>query len=335
VTVTAIRVSGPTRVAPGASAEYTATAGFSDGSSKDVTTQATWSPTGHFGALYFTGAGTAQAANRGESVVTARLNSKNSAPLTVLVLEPGTFRVSGAVTESAGRALPGVTVEIVSGTGAGLQAKTDFRGHYALYGAAGTVELRASAEGFDQRVDQKSITNEASVDFMLTSLVPPADIAGTWLLALSPSPSCRDNFPEIARERKYEVHFVQQGTGLRLTISGPTLEVWNPDENGGTVFGQSVAFGFIGDTDYGSWSSTDLLDRLSETESLGFDGYVQGTVAGSEIRATMDGDVEYWNSQVHAFDGPTVVCRAKDHSVVLRRSTVGARSGRHLTGREP
>ena len=84
---------------------------------------------------------------------------------------------------------------------------------------------------------------------------------------------------------------VQQGTGLRLTISSPTLEVLPVGEDG-TVFDRHIAFGFTGDTGYEGWSSTYLQDHLGPTESLGFDGSVDGAVTDAEIRATMDGDMD-------------------------------------------
>ena len=113
---------------------------------------------------------------------------------------------------------------------------------------------------------------------------------------------------------------VQQGTGLRLTISSPTLEVLPVGEDG-TVFDRHIAFGFTGDTGYEGWSSTYLQDHLGPTESLGFDGSVDGAVTDAEIRATMDGDMEYWDSAAPAKFGPNAICRAHDHSVVLRRAT--------------
>ncbi len=45
VTLLGIRVNGPASVPPGDTAHYTATARSSDGSSKDVTAAALWSPT--------------------------------------------------------------------------------------------------------------------------------------------------------------------------------------------------------------------------------------------------------------------------------------------------
>jgi hypothetical protein len=136
-------------------------------------------------------------------------------------------------------------------------------------------------------------------------------------MTLAPSPSCRDRFPAIAAERQYLVHFTQEGVDFRLTISAPTLEVANPGENGGTIVGTTIRFGFIGDTGYGDWSSTDLHDHLSPTETLDFAGSVLGVVSGSEIAATMSGDVDYWK-EPRSYT-PTVACRATDHVVTLRR----------------
>lgn len=153
---------------------------------------------------------------------------------------------------------------------------------------------------------------------------PPASIDGDWTMTLSPSPSCRDKMPAIARERHYVVHFTQIGpdfqSGVRfgLTISSPTLEVANPNENGGNWDGTTIGFAFIGDTEYDGWSSTNLHDHLSATETLDFDGSVAGIISGSEIVATMSGDVEYWNGP-RSLAGPTVGCRATDHVVSLRR----------------
>jgi hypothetical protein len=60
---------------------------------------------------------------------------------------------------------------------------------------------------------------------------------------------------------------------------------------------------------------------LSPTETFGFDGTVNGTVSGPEIRATMNGDLVYMNASLPATAPwkPTWYCRATDHVVTLRR----------------
>src|ERR1700704_4641889 len=122
--------------------------------------------------LRFPGAGTAQAGTTpGGARVNAQLLPVNgrlsrvSQLLPVLVLEPGTFRISGTVTETGG-AVISAGIEIVSGTGTGLHTTTA-QGHYALYGAAGDVQLRASRDGFEEQVHRLVVTDNATDDFDL------------------------------------------------------------------------------------------------------------------------------------------------------------------------
>ncbi len=132
VTLLGIRVGGPATVAPGATAHYTATAESSDGSSKDVTAGALWSPTysetwdpmSRAGfALYFESRRGRRPALRGERRIYARYEEKVGT-MNVLVLEPGTFKLGGGVSDSSGGMISGVTVEVLSGTGKGLKATT-------------------------------------------------------------------------------------------------------------------------------------------------------------------------------------------------------------------
>jgi len=319
-TMTGLTIGGPSRIAPGAAASFKATATYSDGTTKDVTAEAAWTPTavGPAISVYFTGPGMAVGANRGEGEVAARLGAKQSSQH-VLVLEDGTFKLSGTVAETGGRLVPGASVDVISGTGSGLHAVTDTQGRYALYGVAGQIRLRASSPGLNTEERDAVVSSDASLDpLALAPLERPESIGDTWVMALAPSASCSGGPADLIRSRRYEVTFVQQGTGLKLTIASPTLHVYNPNENGGTVFGSHVSFTFIGDTDYGDWSSADIQDLIGAGQRFEFDGLVDGTVAGSEIRALLNGDFMYYDG-TGSF-GPTWWCRAKDHAVTLRRN---------------
>src|SRR5262249_30641911 len=136
-----------------------------------------------------------------------------------------------------------------------------------------------------------------------------------WTMTLSASRSCRDRLPGVARDRQYTVHFVQQGADFQLVISGPTLVVDDPMDSG-VLLGNAITFGLAGDTDYGTWSSTYLHDRVGDGTTLDFDGVISGIVAGSEIQATMNGDMEIGPESAN---GPSAICRATDHTVTLRR----------------
>ena len=268
----------------------------------------------------------------GPIVLNGRVTDSATSPtLSVLVLEPGTFRISGAVV-SAG--LPeSATIEIVSGTGSGLRTATsnNFAGQYALYGAAGSVELRVSAKGFNQQVRRLVVTDNTTSDFELNPLVPPTDISGSWVATVSASSSCRANTPEAGWEREFNVNIVQQGTQVSITRTSPTFyescSVGNRavTENGRT-FGQTLSFVIVGDT-YGSdYSFPCLFDRLSPTEWLGISGAVEGTVSGNTIRGTMDStqgafDVYESLSTSTTPNGNSLkaICHAADHALALRR----------------
>jgi hypothetical protein len=285
-----------------------------------------------------TGPGTVQAAALGEASVNVQIPSQShsaatSPVLSVLVLEPGTFRISGTVVSAGVPEL--AAIEIVSGIGSGLRTTSNSAsglGPYALYGAAGNVELRVSADGFNQQIRRIVVTDNTTSDFDLNPVGAPADVSGSWVATLSASPSCRADAPEVAWEREFDVSITQQGTRLSITRTSPTFfescMVGNkPATEQGRIFGQTLSFVIVGDT-YGSdYSFPCLFDRLSPTEWLGISGFVQGTVAGAVIRGTLD------TAQGGAFDvypslstatapygsPPTAICHAKDHSMTLRR----------------
>jgi len=326
VTLLGIRVSGPATVAPGETAHYTATAEYSDGSSKDVTAGALWSPTysetwdpvSRAGfALSFTSAGVTAAGIRGERNLFALYEGMRGM-LNVLVLEPGTFKLSGVVSDSSGGSLDDVTVEVLSGTGKGLKATTNNIGQYVLYGVAGPVQLRTSANGFHAEMRDVVVTgNGGSEPFALTPVESPADVSGTWTMTVRSSLRCRAGLPDIAQGRTYEVRLIQQGTTLQWKISSPTLEK-NRDASSGfgnTVLGSRVRLDFPGDTDEGEYTSPDLYDRISPTELFGFTGSAEGTVTGSEIRLALNGSLTYWIERGVFF----WYCRTTDHTVTLRR----------------
>jgi hypothetical protein len=334
VAIRDIRISGPTTIAPGATGQFTAIAERSDGSFENVTTSVTWGivavpPAFNLTALQFTSAGMARGVRPGEVKVVASALLTKSNPLTVLVLEPGTFRVSGTVT-SDGSAESAV-IEVVSGTGKGQRTMDGdpsggYPGYYALYGAGGDVELQASADRFAPQVDRIVVTGNTTHDFHLRPLDTPTDVSGSWILTLSASPTCRANLPEVARERVFETAITQQGTHFQMTPPTSPTTVGSITPLIGRIFGQTLSFWFDDDTTHlhcDNWQT--LLERVSTTQwlAISHNGGMQGTVTGSTISATLSDSLCYWETLPTAIappDGdPTATCDATDHSVVLRR----------------
>jgi len=319
-TITALQVSGPARVEPGESATYVAIATYSDGSTRDVSATASWSASSTpVSVLRVSSPGVAVGLLPGEATIVAHMPAANGS-LPVLVLERGTFKLAGRIVETGDRPLEGVSIDVVSGTGAGRRATANAFGDYAVYGVAGPTQLRVSGEGFTPQVRDLVVSADTIAEnFVLAPREPPATgIAGDWTMTLTPSATCPVAPPDIARGRSYKVQINQRGTGLTYLVSGPTVTVYNQQFNTGVLFGSHIRLYFVGDTSYGDWSTGDIDDRLSPTERMQFNGTLEGELRDSMITAALSGDIVYWDTTRPSF-APNWYCRAKDHVVVLRK----------------
>src|SRR5262245_45213309 len=181
--VQSLRIEGPTQVPPGETAQYTATGQMSDGSTRDMTSSVTWrSPDS--GVLSITSSGAATAGRVGQVSISASANNRG-ASLQVLVMPPNTYRLTGVVRE-AGLPIAGATVEVVRSP-TPLSSTTDGGGTYRLFGVAGDVEIRASKNGYNERVNRLIVSSNTSSDFEL-SQARRADVFGSYELTMTVSP---------------------------------------------------------------------------------------------------------------------------------------------------
>jgi hypothetical protein len=269
-----------------------------------------------------------QAEASGDATISATLGDV-TVQFAVIVMEPGTFRLTGTVTAVTGGPLSRARVRVLSGTVASIpEAYTDASGRYTFYGAQGRVELRATVEGFEQEIQRADISSDSVVNFRLSPLSEPADASGAWTVTFSASPACRELLHPDARDREYEATITQQSAQVLVRLTGPTIRYSQAPtkpgefETWGTVVGNRLSFTVVGDTDYGGWSYPDFFDRLSSTHWSGMSGHLPGAVIGkTDIHGTMDGDIESWDSTRSDWPGgePSGKCRAKDHVVVFRR----------------
>src|SRR4029453_2546340 len=116
-TLQSIQIQGPTTVAPGAHAQYTVIGQISDGTTVDLTSVSTWRSSDS-GVLSIADNGEAAGGKAGEVVLAAEKDAKR-ASLQVLVLVPGTFRVTGVVTDS-GIPIAGATVALLDASRAAM-----------------------------------------------------------------------------------------------------------------------------------------------------------------------------------------------------------------------
>src|SRR5262245_36763930 len=92
VVLARLEVSGPATVAPGESVKFTATAFYSDGTSRDVSSESTWDANTS-AVLSVTSEGVATGNERGVAIVRAGFNGRTSSK-SVMVLPAGTFRLT-------------------------------------------------------------------------------------------------------------------------------------------------------------------------------------------------------------------------------------------------
>jgi hypothetical protein len=310
-----LEVSGPTTAAPGQTLRYVATAHYVDGSTRDVTGDVTWNSTSP-ALLSFISPGVATASLNGEGDVTAIFHVFKVS-VRVLVLETGTFKLTGTLRERGGGTLPfGGKIAILSGVG---QGKISFGGEYRFYGVAGPIRLEVSSSGYFSTVHDIDVTGHTVHNFELEPLETPVDVAGDWTLTLGPPPpGCPDGLPALARTRFYNLAVIQQGRRLALQLRGPTVQVADDIFTSGTVVGQRVSLGFSNpENDFGEDLSTNLLDKLSATETFSFKGQLIFQGNESPIATTMDGTLRYWSRPVT--QAPSWECKTTNYLVTLRR----------------
>jgi hypothetical protein len=159
--------------------QLTATARFVDGSSRDVTSSATWTSSDPTLATV-SSTGLVTAVGGGPVDVRATYQGVTGA-LTLQVGRPiQRFGVSGVVREVGGASggLGGVRLEIVRGPGAGTIATSDAAGSFRLAGVMGMVDITASKPGYiDWRLQNLTVDHDMQMDVGIY-LTPPTDASG-------------------------------------------------------------------------------------------------------------------------------------------------------------
>ena len=316
---TAVRVEGPASVAPGATAQFRAIATFNNGNTEDVTAQAGWRST-NTSVLVVGAGGVATARALGEAQVSAQYQNPRG-NVVVFVLEPGTFRVAGRVTDSNGIGLPGARVTVLAGNGTGLSATTDNAGSYALYGVSGSVQLEVTLNGFENVRQSIDINNHSTANIQLTPLIAPTNISGDWQLTISAAASCGSLLAPDVLTRSYRVTLTQTGTFVFVQIKSPPLV------NGlsGRVIGSSVTIAAPIDDSYYPYYGVrfySLIETLGPGRFLALGGTMRGDRVDAVVSGTLDGEFALYRN----YDGSTAVwnretaCPRADHTFRLDRN---------------
>jgi hypothetical protein len=299
--VVGLTVAGPPTIAPGQTAQFTATAALSNRTTADYTAKVTWtaSPPSVLTITHDTGAATGQSV--GDATITAILQTGSccQARASVTVLPPNAFRLTGRVLES-GLPVQGATITVQSGVGAGLLATTDNGGGYRLYGVAGGIQVKFSKPGYVDIVKAFTAVQNDVLDFPeATQTVAIPSLAGLYTLTLTADPTCPTDpvrgvppLPtDLRQPRTYTASLTQNGPSLTVTLTDPVI-VQTQNQFSGRVDPDSIEFS-VGSNDlyYGSYYGA-IFERLSTTQELEVHGQVRAHRNGSVISGSLNGGFE-------------------------------------------
>jgi Big-like domain-containing protein len=240
-TLTRLEIAGPDSVPPGAAQGFRATARFSDGSERDVTTQASWS-SANDAIVSVSSSGQVTGRERGETDIRASYSQLVSTKR-VMVLPSGTFKISGRVLDT-GVEVPDARVAVTAGSATGLSTLSQ-NGRYALYGVSGPTQITVSKDGYQPRVENVDVSAHRTLDIYIAVLGPPWDPSGTYTLTIALAPDCRSALPEELWVRTYAAVVMIYTVNPRFVtvgLKGDGLETVNWWFWSGRIGENSVAF---------------------------------------------------------------------------------------------
>jgi hypothetical protein len=316
--VTRLELSGPGTVNLGESEQFTAIGIMSDGSTRDMTGEATWRSS-NTTVLTVSDRGLAAGIQAGDVSLSVSTPGRSAVLADVIVVPAGTYRVTGAIRDQ-GVPVYGAMVEVTRGTATGLRAAG--QGSYRLYGLAGDSEIRVRKDGYEVGVQRMSVTGHQTVDFDLILRRSRDNAAGVYTLKVSASEACRASLPPEASERTYQARVSQDGPRLTVHLDGATFHTQQNRllntfggvvQPGGVTFSPAMAWTYYF---YGGFYFPDVLEQLTPSSYYSFGGAIGAAITPAGITGVLGGEILVIGGPNWRTIGS---CRASDHSFVLRR----------------
>jgi hypothetical protein len=294
---------------------------ISDSTTQDLTSSSTWRSSDS-GVLSIADNGEGTGGKAGEAILAAEKDGKRSS-LQVLVLAPGTFRVTGVVTDS-GIPVVGATVDLLDGSRAAMTTQTDAQGIYRLYGLSGPIELRVRATGYPEEVRRLTVTDDAQYDF---ALPPTPVLSGAYDLTITADsaacpPSARNALPADLRVRTYDATITQTGPQLTVKLKGASLTAGSFS---GTVSGNVATFDIRGISSSFYYyylyfdRSLDLVEQLSPSGFLVISGKATASTSADGFSGTLQGVMGVLLTVSSPYPNFTAVCYGKKRFALTRR----------------
>lgn len=296
---------------PGASGAVTAIATFADGTSREVTAEASWTVTQ--GWLTFSRPGTITATRYGTATLNARYLTQH-ANAWIRIAPAGSFLLHGSVTGAGGFRLPGARVEFSSGCGTHT-AITDEFGAYILP-AAGQAALRVQMNGFQTQVTQVAVGADGRFDVELQHVPATGSLSGQYRLTVSASPTCV--LPGDVMQRRYDARILEVDRHLSVLLSGASFAVWGGEPGFTGSRDQDTVRFVVSDTFDDGYN---FIEAIDPGRTLYYAGTAAGTADQARIVATFNGKLELRASVAGA---TSAWCVARDHRFEFTRSGANA-----------
>ncbi len=318
-TVRSLAIAGPDVVDLGATSQFRVMAQLSDESSRDVTTEASWSGASG-GLISVSASGSIRGLERGETRVSAEFDGRRESKV-VMVLPAGTYRLTGTVIEadSSGPVI-GALVEVTTGVGARLTARTDRTGTYRLYGVSGQTGLRVTRDGYQPTAGTAFVTDQsASHNIALPLVAPRADVSGIYTLTITAASHCGaglgdGRLPDEARVRSYQADVRQDGPRVTVTLSGPTFR-------GHAFSGRVEPGGVVFDLpwhDSNDFADPSIIDLLPTSGVLTADGHVTAAISPNRLAGLFNAEFSIFETE-QSWARPIASCRSETHQFVLSK----------------
>jgi hypothetical protein len=305
-----ITITGTTSLDhPGETGRLTATATFSDNTSRDVTTEASW--VGQDGMIRTDGPGVITGIRYGVGSVSANYRS-TPATVQIRVAPAGAFLVTGQVGAPGGFQLAQASVEFSSRSGTfktTTGTTVEQLGYYVLP-AAGETYMRAERDGFRAQDRRMIVAGDAfDVNFELQHLQTANDLTGIYRLTVAASSSCV--LPAEIMQRSYDARVLQMQEDLVILLSGTALSSFgNYPGFSGSRTGNTVRF-IVRDTYDDVYM---FVERIDSTRDLYYSGTAAGNADETRIVAAFNGKLDLRSGTVTVAN-----CNATNHQFELTR----------------
>ena len=324
--VARILVKVPASIAPQESVQLHATALKADGSTEDVTSRTHWSSSDP-SAVHIQPGGMVTGITIGEVDINAAYQSAagtHYGSASLVVLRPGTYKLGGRITDE-GVPIPNVNVSVSDGSSADLSTVTGPEGAFAVYGAAGRVQLRASREGYVTLTQALEVTQTTIRNLEMVVDRARPDLSGTYALVVSLG-TCDDRaqgvFDTPFATRRYTASLTQTGPNVAVSLGGADFIIQNGKGNhfSGSVDSLGNVTLAIGNPDDLYLTEyPDLAERVTPTTAFIAQGTVRARPTATMLAGTITGAFIIAPATNPSFWSRSAWCYSDRHGFEMRR----------------